>query len=79
MKYVTRLESFFIPAFQGGLRVPRNAGFVRVGKPDTEVLHWKHSSARGVEQELQLVQSSFKCDLDKLCTDVIVGGAFLPI
>lgn len=75
---MTRLESF--PAFQGGLCVSRNVRVVRVGKPDTELLHWKHSSARGVEQELWLIQSSFKRDLDKLCTSVIVGGFFfLPI
>lgn len=55
MKYVTQVESFSIPAFQGGLCVPRNARAVRVRKPDAEVLHWKHSSARGVEQELWLI------------------------
>lgn len=75
---MTWLESF--PAFLGGLCVSRNVRVVRVGKPDTKLLHWKHSSARGVEQELRLIQSSFKCDLDKLCTSVIVGGFFfLPI
>lgn len=76
MKYVTRLESFSIPAVQGGLCVPRNARVVRLEKPDPEVLHWKHSSARGVEQELGLIWSSFKCDLEKLHTSVIVGGLF---
>lgn len=76
MKYVTRLESFSIPAFQGGLCVPRNARVVRVGKPDTEVLYWKHSSGRGVQQELWLIQFSFKCDLDKFCTSVTVHEFF---
>lgn len=76
MKYVTRLGSFSVPAFQDGLCVLRNAQVVRVGKPDTEVLHWKHSSAKEVGQELLIIQSSFKRDLDKLCTSVIVGRLF---
>lgn len=46
---------------------------MRVRKPDAGVLYWKHSSARGVEQELYLTQSSFKCDLDELSTNVRVG------